>query len=283
MADWDGFITVPDASDTRSAEEIRRHYLLEKKLAARLRDSTQEERRTLYSSLYDELSHSIVLHPHFTDPDTGDVDVELRQLERYLDPETVFLEIGAGNCSLSRVVAERVRHVWALEVSAAIAAGVPPRENLDVILSDGIDIPIAPQSATFAYSNQLLEHLHPDDVDHHFRCVLAALAPKGRYMCLTPNRLMGPADVSRYFDEEPTGFHLREYTTTEVAALMKNAGFSTVAAWTTRKGRSLRLPWWLVGGVEKLLERMSAPARRRLGATLPLRVILGAYAVGQRG
>lgn len=282
MADWDGFIAVPEPTDTRSAAEIREHYDLETKLAARLRDSTREERRTLYSSLYDELSRSIVLHPHFTQPDPIDVEGEVRQFERYLDSDTTFLELGAGNCSLSIAVAKRVRHVWAVEVSSEITSSAQPLDNLDVIISDGIDIPVPPGSATLAYSNQLLEHLHPDDVDHHFRCVHAALAPGGRYMCLTPNGLMGPADVSKYFDEEPTGFHLREYTTTEVAARMKDAGFTTTQAWTTRKGHSFRLPWRLVEATEKHVARVPRRDRRRLGARLPFRVILGAYVVGRR-
>ncbi len=39
----------------RSSEQVKEHYEIEKALATRLRESSREERRTLYASLYDEL------------------------------------------------------------------------------------------------------------------------------------------------------------------------------------------------------------------------------------
>jgi hypothetical protein len=99
---------------------------------------------------------------------------------------------------------------------------------------------------------------------------------------LTPNRLTGPADISRHFDDVPTGFHLREYTVGEVASLMRAAGFERVRAWTTRKGHSLPLPWLLVNAVEHALDRLPRTWARRLGEALPVRVIVGAYVVATK-
>jgi SAM-dependent methyltransferase len=227
--------------------------------------------------VYDELYERIKSHPLLAP--TAETTNQIKLIERYLDPNTAFLEIGAGDCGLSLVVADRVRQVYALEVSEEIASRVNPSPNLEVLITDGIEIPVPPGSVTLAYSNQVLEHLHPDDADEHFRSVYAALAPGGRYVCLTPNRLMGPCDVSKYFDEIPTGLHLREYTVGEVAKLMWATGFRIVEVWTTRKALSFRVPRACVWAVESALDRLPRPGVRRIGGTLPLRVILWSYVV----
>jgi SAM-dependent methyltransferase len=270
---------VPDeGNDTRTAAEIRRHYEVERELAARLRNSSREERRTLYGSLYTELvtAHELVLPT----PEPASVGTQVELIDRYLARETVFLEIGAGDCALSLALAERVKSVYAIEISSAIATGVAVPRNMEILITDGLEIPVSPDSVTLAYSNQVLEHLHQDDVVDHLRYVRAALAPGGRYVCITPNRLAGPADVSKYFDPFPTGFHMREYTVRELGSLMRQAGFDSVEAWTTRKGFSVRVPWWLVAGVERLLDRLPRAPVRRMSNALPLRIVLGSYVVG---
>lgn len=52
--------------DPRSLEQIREHYEMEKELANRLRFATKQERRTLYSSLYDQLFTRVPHHPQLT-------------------------------------------------------------------------------------------------------------------------------------------------------------------------------------------------------------------------
>jgi hypothetical protein len=60
---------------------------------------------------------------------------------------------------------------------------------------------------------------------------------------------------------------------------MKSVGFSRVEAWTTRKGISVRVPWLLVGTVERILDRLPRSFVRRIGRALPLRIVLGCYVV----
>jgi hypothetical protein len=91
---------------------------------------------------------------------------------------------------------------------------------------------------------------------------------------------MGPSDISRHFDIVPTGFHLREYTVGEVGSLMRDAGFTRIEAWTTRKGLSVRLPWAIVDAVESTLERFPQTYARRVGRILPLRMVTGSYVIG---
>jgi hypothetical protein len=54
------------------------------------------------------------------------------------------------------------------------------------------------------------------------------LRPGGHYLVVTPNRIYGPHDVSRYFADEAQGLHLREYTHADLARLLRRAGFQGV-------------------------------------------------------
>lgn len=234
----------------------------------------------MYAAVYDELFRRVDAHPQLHQSAAPTAAVELSLIARYLEPDTAFVEIGAGDCRLALAVAERVGHVYAIEVSAEITAGVPQKENLDLIVTDGLSLPLPSAVAALAFSNQVFEHLHPDDARLHLQEVHRVLAPGGRYVCVTPNRLTGPHDISAYFDEVATGFHLREYTAAELADLMRSAGFARAEAWASRRGLQLRLPWLLIRAVEGLVGRLPQRARRRLGTTLPFRVALGCHVIG---
>ncbi len=187
----------------REASAVRRHYDIERALAAKLRSAPLTERGRLYRELYDELFSQIPDHPQLTRKASPDetrryVDQLLAIVGRYLNPSSIFLEIGPGDCALSAAVAARVQHVYAVDVSSEITRRVLPA-NCQLVLSDGTSIPVA--GATLAFSNQLMEHLHPDDARAQLENVYAALAPGGRYLCITPNALCGPHDISAGFDD----------------------------------------------------------------------------------
>jgi SAM-dependent methyltransferase len=268
-----------EPGETRSPSQILQHYEVERELASRLRNSSPEERRTLYASAYDELVRRVEARLPEREAEAH-AATQLRLIERYLSHDVVFLDVGAGDCALAVAVAERVQLVHALEVSPEVVAGAPQRDNLLLHVTNGIEVPVPPSSVTLAHSNQVLEHVHPDDALEHIRNVYRALAPGGRFVCVTPNRLTGPADISRHFDTEPTGFHLREYTVAEVGSLMRDAGFPRVEAWTTRKGLSIRVPWAIIRAVESMLELVPHSWAQRVGRRLPLRVLIGSYVVG---
>src|SRR6202051_4803388 len=78
---------------------LKEPYEIEKKLALRLRESSREERKTLYASLYDEFNRRV---PIYTEA-VGDQDDQVasvmvspqwRFLRRFLRQDTVFLEVG---------------------------------------------------------------------------------------------------------------------------------------------------------------------------------------------
>ena len=186
------------------------------------------------------------------------------------------LEIGAGDCTLASRVAARAGKVYALEVSEEITAAAAQRANMELVITDGRSIPVPTATVHVAFSDQLMEHLHPDDAAEQLANIHRALASSGVYLCITPNRMSGPHDISRNFDPVATGFHLKEYTNQELATLMREAGFSRVCTFLTVHGRTVTAPVLAATGLEA-----SARATGSLGRRL-VRTRLGANAMGNR-
>ena len=254
---------------SRNAADVEHHYRVEVELAQRLRSAPRAERLGLYGQVYDELFRRVPNHPQLTrkvseaERRKGVAD-RITTLLPFVGPDTVFLEIGAGDGSLTLAVAERARHCYALDVSREILSGVQ-HPKVETVLSDGCSVPVPPGSVTLAYSFQVMEHIHPDDALEQLHCLYDAIAPGGSYLCITPNRLNGPHDVSKFFDNVARGFHLKEYTTTELAKLFRKIGFGRVEVYARTSGRVIRLPLAFVMAFEKVFEWLPASWRSRLG------------------
>lgn len=269
--------------EPRTGERLRAHYEIERELADRLRNASREERAGLYREVYDELFRRVPDHPQLTkrgDP-AARVAAQVELLTPLISTETRFLELGAGDCALSLALAPRVRHVWALDVSQEIVPDALPHENFELVLSDGQSVPVPPGSVDLAYSNQLMEHLHPDDAIAQLTAIARALAPGGRYLCVTPHRFTGPHDISKFFDLTATGFHLKEYTVGQLERLMRSAGFHEVRVVIHSRGRSRIVPARLTTALEALLAALPPRARRRI-ARSPLRILLGIKVIAKK-
>ena len=91
----------------RNRQQLTQQYQIEKELAAKLRAAEPLERRKSYTTVYDELFRRVPHHPQWTlisNPKQTQrkVSRQLSVLKRYLDQDSVFLEIGAGDCALAR-------------------------------------------------------------------------------------------------------------------------------------------------------------------------------------
>ena len=277
--------TLP--KDKIISQQIKNHYDIERKLADRLRCSTKNERAKLYTSLYDELFRRIPYHPQLQnklDPHDREVAVNksLRLVRALLRPDTVFLEIGAGDCAFSIEVSRTVKHVYSVDVSEEIAKRKTMPENVDVIISDGTSIDIPHNYVNIAYSNQLMEHLHPEDALEQLQNIYDVLAPSGKYFCITPNRLTGPHDVSAYFDDTATGFHLKEYTNQELYEMFLRVGFTRVDAYVGKRGIYVKFPLKWKIAVEKFINILPYRIKRFLTKSVPIRILLRIIIVGTK-
>ena len=284
---WISLLRPIARDEPRTAEELFEDYSTEKKLAAQLMAAPAAERARLYSSLYDEMYSRTPKHPQLRQKASAKSTAAAvaRQLERlrpFLRADTVFLELGPGDCALSLAVASIARQVYAVDVSAAITAGIVAPPNFQLILSDGVSVPVLPGSVDVAYSNQLMEHLHPDDAVAQLDGISRALRPGGVYLCVTPNRVSGPHDISSYFDDVATGFHLKEYTFAELRTLMRAAGFAKVTPYLGAGRVHLFYPGFLVQAWEGVLRGLPASVRRWIAPSLPSHLLLGLSVIARK-
>jgi len=278
----------PMSVETDNAEPSNRlkvQYLIEKELAERLRATGKDERRRSYTELYDELFRRVPDHPQLV----RKADVEWRRmvvterltlLKPYLGPDVTYLEIGPGDCALAIAVAPRVRKVYAIDVSEEMGVGLNLPDNLERVISDGSSVPVPPASVDVAYSDQLMEHLHPDDAPEQLRNIYNALVPGGRYLCITPNSFSGPHDVSRHFDDVATGLHLKEYSVGELTALFRRTGFRRLKVLAGARGMHISCPPALISAIESCLWFLPRSFAKILGRSLPFRVVLGIKLLG---
>lgn len=261
-------------------DRIRAEYELEKTLAARLLNSTKEERSSLYEQCYSELySRFPNLLGESFESET-DLDRRVRFLKKFLKADSVFLEIGPGNCALALKVAGLVKNIYAVDVHEpdTLCESIP--KNFRFIRFNGRNIPLTNNSVDIIYSHQVTEHLHPDDAVEQLKSIYDSLAPGGTYICITPNRLTGPHDISKFFDTAATGLHLKEYTNAELAAAFRKAGFSKVTAYAGAKGAYLPLPLPVILFMEGILGKLRYNIRKLVLKALPLRIFLGVRLVG---
>jgi SAM-dependent methyltransferase len=271
----------------RTPEEIRNHYLAEKDLATQLKSSKPEERGALYLTVYEELFRRVPNHPilfRTVKPAQRQraIEWQLQFLRRFLQPSHSFLEIGAGDCALALAVAKMVAKVYAVDVSAKLTESIVRPDNFELRISDGSSVDVPDNSVDVAYSNQLMEHLHPDDALRQVREVYRALKPGGVYVCVTPNRLGGPYDISRGFDKVASGLHLKEYTVTDSSDLFRSVGFARVRPYIGARGFYLGPPLAAMRVFESMLERLPHGFRQKLCDTMPMRPIMMIRLVGTK-
>jgi SAM-dependent methyltransferase len=254
----------------RSEERLRAHWAVERELADRLRNASRAERTTLYGTVYDELFRRVPDHPqHLWQADPvqrkTSAAVQAALVRRFLPERGIFLEIGAGDCALSLAVAPDAERVYAIEVSREIAYGGDTPPNFELLITDGREIPVESGTVDLAYSNQLMEHLHPEDAAEQVGHIFSCLRSGGRYLCFTPSRLLGPGDISKYFEDEiALGFHLHEYDNRELRELFTKAGFGSVHVVARLKGRMTTLPLAPFAAAEMMFEALPLAMRTRL-------------------
>jgi SAM-dependent methyltransferase len=272
-------------TQARTMEQRFEHYKVEKELADKLRLASREERRSLYSSVYDELYQRVPHHTQLTrksspEESQAEVALQIATLKPFLDKNSIYLEVGPGDCALPLEIAKFVKQVYAVDVSNEITKNLAFPQNFKLVLSDGSSIPVSRNTVNVAYSNQLMEHIHPDDAFEQLQNIYNALAPGGIYICITPSRLNGPHDISQYFDTVASGFHLKEYTISELSDLFKKVGFSRAMVNIEIVGKYINMPVFLSVLIEKLLSILPHKIRKFIASNLPARKLLGIRLIG---
>ncbi len=261
----------------RTPEDLRAHYEVERELADRLRTATRSERIDLYGRVYDELFRRVPNHPQIHPDPVLKQRIMRRNLaivRSFLQSDMTFVELGAGDAALTIQAATFCRESLALDVTDALIPRRDVPSNFRFVPTNGLSILLPDHSADLVFSHQLMEHLHPDDARDQLAEIIRILKPGGCYICITPSRIFGPHDISRYFDEIATGLHLKEYTWTELARQFKASGFRKIHVLGVIDRLVYHWPLWLIGCCEALLAGLPAGKRRRIAGLAPVKALL---------
>jgi hypothetical protein len=250
----------------RTPGQIVNHYLVEKEIADRLKRADREERKKIYAGMYNELFAKVPDHPRLTgvrDPASlaAHNRKKLALVEPFVNRATVFVEFAPGDCTFAYLVCERAHQVVGVDISSQAAKSGAIPDNFTLHIYDGYRLDLADDFADVAFSDQFIEHLHPDDVDHHFRLAKAVLKLGGSYILRTPHAFHGPFDISEYFSDIPQGFHLKEWTYMELGERLRALGFFAWHGGMRRRGRYRELPFGLFTGTEKMIGWLPHRAR----------------------
>jgi 2-polyprenyl-3-methyl-5-hydroxy-6-metoxy-1,4-benzoquinol methylase len=265
-----------DADGGVTEEQVRFHLELERALTDELRASTPQTRRETFERCYDDLYSQLPwLASTGGPPDTTQWTAVLGPA-----PQRVH-EVGSGSGGLARGLAALGYQVEATDITRERGGGRETVPNLTWTTTDGVHVEQFARCGPYdaVISDQVIEHLHPDDVVRHFSGCRAVLAPGGKLLFRTPHAFTGPHDVSRVFGfARPIGMHLREYTNAELRGHLRAAGFTDVRAVLplpplAAHGGPAAIPSRLYLAGLLLLEAAFSPLRpgrrRRLTALLP--------------
>lgn len=221
-------LKIPDG---RSFDSIYNHYIVEKELARRIKESnSMEERSKIYRYMYDELFEKVPDHPRLTNDIFNAKNWKMGIARKmsifgdYIGITDKVAEIAPGDGRFSAHLSKKGVGVTAFDISDQRIDSEKSECSFEHIVYDGYNFPSSFLSSfDVVVSDQLIEHLHPDDFIYHLEQVQHVLKVGGRYIIATPHRYSGPHDVSRYFSDKAECFHLKEYLYSDFFSIINTA------------------------------------------------------------
>jgi SAM-dependent methyltransferase len=181
------------------SDRVHDQCVLETHLAAKLRTAERADRIDLYGQIYDEYSERF---PKSLPIDSKKAELiaqsEMSFLRRFVTLSTIMVEVGPDAVTWHSPLTPLVQKIYGVDVSAGIANRADDPPNFELRLTDGVHLPFDGDSVDLVFSNQLMEHLHPDDASAQLQEIYRVLRNGGSYICVTPNRANGPHDCSAY-------------------------------------------------------------------------------------
>jgi SAM-dependent methyltransferase len=216
---------------TEDATRRKAQFELERELRARILASAKEERCAAAAAAYGELFERF--------PDlrvlVATREDRLRKgrsgaglIHPLTKPGDRVLEVGCGRGDVLLDLARRGCRCIGLEPAEQMSGLCAAHPNMHVAQGTAERLEFADESFDLVFSQQVLEHVHPDDVPEHFAEAFRVLRCGGILCVETPNRRTGPQDISRGFTRVAAGLHLKEWTVGETIRLFRQAGFTRV-------------------------------------------------------
>lgn len=268
-----GLVITPDM--------IAHHWSLERELTERLLSSTSEDRWQVFEDSYGRLYSELPWLNEWVElaDDTPAADRYESWVQLMGEPPKNVYEVGSGRGDMLRYLVSLGYRGKASEITRERSGSHPEAsETLEWGVTDGVHLDRFEPCRTWDYvvSNQVIEHLHPDDLVQHLLSAREILAEDGQYILQTPHRYRGPSDVSALFGADiACGMHLKEYTYREMIKALKSSGFGELRAvfepprrltgslkWHPRARASTSYLRWAVL-IEAVVGVVPSPATRR--------------------
>ena len=202
-------------------------FQLERILRKRILLSSKEDRAAIVEQAYSELferfpDHSVFLATREEAKRKGRLGSGL--IIPLSKRGSNVLEVGCGRGDVLMALAERGRVCTGIEISRHMLQ-LCDKLAVKVVQGDADSLCFPSGSFDVVFSQEVLEHLHPEDVPIHFAEAFRVLRPNGILAVETPNRRTGPQDISRSFTRVAEGLHLKEWTIRELIQQFQKAGF----------------------------------------------------------
>lgn len=193
-----------------------------------LNEIDSEKRKKLYREVYNTV-HSLYDRAKLPAKQNPKINL-VNKFGHAFDGRSI-IDVGCGNGDLLRAIREtgKPKRLIGVDGSEYVLSNSDP--DIDFVKSDIIDFNLE-DKFDFVFSDNVIEHIAPADLESHLTSITRILKPNGKLIILMPNRLFGPSDVTRIFDYTYTnkipaqGTHINETTYTEMIEVLEKHGFN---------------------------------------------------------
>lgn len=266
----------------RSFAQIKNHYLVEKALAEKLKQSGREERKRIYATMYDELFAQVPDHPRLKRRDNKSFILianksKFQIVKEFINTSTIFAEFGSGDCKFATEIAKYTKYTFSIDISDQRDQSGNIPNNFKLIVYDGYNLNLEDNSIDVVFSDQVIEHIHPEDTKLHFQLAYRILKKEGLYIFRTPHLFTGPHDISKYFSYKPEGFHLKEWTYGELIKILRKLKYSKFHGFWYKRGIKIKLPLFYFLLSEKVVGLIPKQYRRFVSKFFLPEICLAAF------
>ena len=255
------------------AEQMAEAFELEREFhRAVLAEPSAERRRALAEEIYARV-FAIYGFEFKVPQDTGPSPRD--PLVRLLLPELrgkAILDVGCGAGEFLFACSRLAEPDRLLGIDVFVTPLELPERRLRFVRGDVVEFTLPDPPFDVAMSDNVYEHVAPQDVPRHLDSIRRALKPGGTLVLLMPNRHFGPWDVTRILDDSYSGrtpaqgTHLNETTYAELLPRLAQSGFGRFRSlWPTARSRGQRPGARVPSRLFALAERIG-PLLRRLQA-----------------
>ena len=230
---------------TTFQEWRQHHYKIEKQYARQILETPKgsDERRQVFQQAYSDVIGNIIEvydpgggETKYTDTVVGIVKSLLSLSGKHAAKHaTKIFDLGCGSGHLLVALAKHGYNVYGIDVSEASIVeakkDLSPFAKSDQVQNGDVLDYNPPTKFDIIVMDNVIEHLVPDETSDILAKCYEMLDEGGYLVVLTPHSFSGPHDISKHFlpfGSKAEGFHLKEFSFTDMNQFLRHAGFEEV-------------------------------------------------------